>query len=63
MFIRAWYDENTYAQFKTDGVRVMSKPLSTRTIRGTAVSRHMQNKSFSEYARYCNMLVHSWMMV
>lgn len=47
MFIRAWYDENTYAQFKTDGVQVMSKPPSTRTIRGTAVSRHMHTQVLS----------------
>ncbi|XP_076113983.1 uncharacterized protein LOC143082268 [Mytilus galloprovincialis] len=37
MFVRVWYDEDTYAVFKTDGILVMSTPLPRRKIKGAAV--------------------------
>ena len=38
MFVRAWYNEDTYADFKTNGLLVLSTPLAKRKIKGTAVS-------------------------
>ena len=38
MFVRAWYNEDTYADFKTDGLSVLSRPLAKRRVRGAAVS-------------------------
>ncbi|VDI63397.1 Hypothetical predicted protein, partial [Mytilus galloprovincialis] len=37
MFVRVWYDENTFADFKTDGILAMSTPLPRRKIKGSAV--------------------------
>ncbi|XP_076113981.1 uncharacterized protein LOC143082265 [Mytilus galloprovincialis] len=37
MFVRAWYNDDTYADFKTDGILVMSTPLPRRKIKGSAV--------------------------
>lgn len=36
-FVRAWYDGNTFADFKSDGVTVMSKPLTTTNFIGAGV--------------------------
>jgi hypothetical protein len=38
MFVRAWYNEDTYADFKTNGLLVLSTPLAKRKIKGAAVS-------------------------
>lgn len=39
IFIRVWYAENTYAIFKSDGVRINTMKPATTKIRGSAVSR------------------------
>lgn len=39
IFIRVWYEENTYAIFKSDGVRINTMKPATTKIRGSAVSR------------------------
>ncbi|XP_063408922.1 uncharacterized protein LOC134692402 [Mytilus trossulus] len=36
-FVRAWYDSNTFADFKSNGVTVMSKHLTTTNFIGTGV--------------------------
>jgi hypothetical protein len=38
MFVRAWYNEDAYVDFKTNGLLVLSTPLAKRTIKGAAVS-------------------------
>ncbi|CAG2242538.1 unnamed protein product [Mytilus edulis] len=40
-FVRAWYDSNTFADFKSDGVTVMSKPLTTTNFIGVGVKEHL----------------------
>ncbi|XP_052082956.1 uncharacterized protein LOC127720416 [Mytilus californianus] len=40
-FVRAWYDSNTFADFKSDGVTVMSKPLTTTNFIGAGVKEHL----------------------
>ncbi|XP_076085163.1 uncharacterized protein LOC143055975 isoform X1 [Mytilus galloprovincialis] len=40
-FVRAWYDGNTFADFKSDGVTVMSKPLTTTNFVGAGVMEHL----------------------
>jgi hypothetical protein len=45
MFIRAWYNEDTYADFKTDGVSVLSRSLAKRKVGGAAVSMLLQTNS------------------
>ncbi|VDI80173.1 Hypothetical predicted protein [Mytilus galloprovincialis] len=37
-FVRAWYTDDTYAVFKTNGVTVLSTPLATSKIKGSSVS-------------------------
>ncbi|XP_063408929.1 uncharacterized protein LOC134692410 [Mytilus trossulus] len=39
-FVRAWYDSNTFADFQSDGVTVMSKPLTTTNFVGAGVLEH-----------------------
>ena len=45
MFVRAWYNEDTYADFKTDGVSVLSRPLAKRKVGGAAVSMLLRTNS------------------
>lgn len=45
MFVRAWYNEDTYADFKTNGVSVLSRPLAKRKVGGAAVSYFLQTKN------------------
>ncbi|XP_052082402.1 uncharacterized protein LOC127720030 [Mytilus californianus] len=40
-FVRAWYDSNTFADFKSDGVTVMSKPLTKTNVFGVGVMEHL----------------------
>nr|XP_034301655.1 uncharacterized protein LOC105322112 [Crassostrea gigas] len=41
IFIRVWYDENTHAIFKSDGVRINTMKPATTKIRGSAVRERM----------------------
>ncbi|VDH98686.1 Hypothetical predicted protein, partial [Mytilus galloprovincialis] len=40
-YVRAWYDSNNFADFKSDGVTVMSKPLTTSNFVGAGVMEHL----------------------
>ncbi|XP_076086914.1 uncharacterized protein LOC143057491 [Mytilus galloprovincialis] len=40
-FVRTWYDSNTFADFKSDGVTVMSKPLTKTNVFGVGVKEHL----------------------
>lgn len=44
IFIRVWYDENTHAIFKSDGVRINTMKPATTKIRGSAVSKLIRMK-------------------
>jgi hypothetical protein len=37
-FLKVWYDENTYAVFKSDGVTIAIQKPGVTNIRGSAVS-------------------------
>ena len=38
VFVRVWYDSNTYAMFKSPGIIVLSKPVPVNDIQGASVS-------------------------
>ena len=37
-FVRAWYSDDTYADFTTNGISALSTKLARRQIKGAAVS-------------------------
>lgn len=38
VFVRVWYNSNTYAVFKSPGITVLSKPVHVNDLQGAAVS-------------------------
>jgi len=38
VFVRVWYNSNTYAVFKSPGIIVLSKPVPVNDLQGAAVS-------------------------
>ncbi|XP_061181031.1 uncharacterized protein LOC133189645 [Saccostrea echinata] len=45
-FLKVWYDENTYAVFKSDGVTIATRKPAVTNIRGSAVREKMLGSNF-----------------
>ncbi|XP_046571088.1 LOW QUALITY PROTEIN: uncharacterized protein LOC124279320 [Haliotis rubra] len=62
VFVRAWYDENTYNIYKSDGVLIDITAPRTTSLQGTAVKEHMESgdRKDIDYQHRVDRIYLSW---